>query len=257
MDVEETQPSIPPSGNRGFLERPYKHPGQPEHYRLSATRLEGIKRQSPKTLVVSPQLHPHVLKLHIRPSTVASLVGSCVGYLPAFAASWVQAVLPEWFLPSHVVLKKQKEGGEAMINEERFDAEVKAYGRLKPLQGVVIPTCYGRLHYNGVRAIILEYLGGVSLASPEGATLRQEELSALLQPCYRALCALGVHHDDPNSANCQLVNGNIMVLDFESAVFDLSVDDLAFFIKTNIWDLGYRYRHTQQYYLHDGPLEAA
>ncbi|KAK0753516.1 hypothetical protein B0T18DRAFT_385553 [Schizothecium vesticola] len=144
----------------------YKIPGQPEHYRLSATRLEGTKRQSPKTLVpvsnvnkhfwlrtryVSAyaaglfQLHPHVLELHICPSTVASLIGSCVVRLPAFAASWVQAVLPEWFLPSHVVLKKQKEDGEAMINEERFDTEVKAYGRLTPLQGVVIPTCYGRL----------------------------------------------------------------------------------------------------------------
>jgi len=188
---------------------------------------------------------------------VANLIRSCIGYLPAFATSWVQAVLPEWFLPSHVVLKKQKEGGEAIINEERFDTEVKAYGQLKPLQGVVIPTCYGRLRYNGVRAIILEYLGGVSLASPEGATLRQEELSALLQPCYRALHALGVHHDDPNLANFQLVNGNIMVLDLESAVFDLSADDQAFFMKTNIWDLAYRYCHMQAYYLHDGSLEAA
>ncbi len=81
--------------------------------------------------------------------------------------------------------------------EELFDTEVKAYGRLKALQGVVIPTCYGRLHYNGTRALILEYLGGVSLSSPEGATLRLEELSTLLQSCYRALHAFSVHHDDP------------------------------------------------------------
>lgn len=188
---------------------------------------------------------------------MASLIGFCVGLLPAFAKSWVQAVLPEWFLPSHVVLKRQKEGGEAMINEEQFDTEVKAYGRLKPLQGVVIPTCYGRLYYNGGRAMILEYLGGVSLSSPEGATLRQEELSTLLQLCYRALHDLGVHHDDPNLSNFQLVDGNIMVLDFESAVFDLSVDEQAFFMKTNIWDLALRYRRMQAFYLKDGLLEGA
>ncbi|GAB1312013.1 Lipopolysaccharide core heptose(II) kinase RfaY [Madurella fahalii] len=271
MNVENSQPLAPLVGKHDLELPKYKRPGEPEHYRLSATRLGGPQRQSPKTLVhfwfrtryISAfatglsQLHPHILELHIRPSTVASLIGSCVGLLPAFAASWVKAVLPEWFLPSHVVLKKQKEGGEAMINEERFDTEVKAYGRLKPLQGAVIPTCYGRLHYNGVRAMILEYLGGVSLSSPEGATLRLEELSTLLQPCYRALYALGVHHDDPNLSNFQLVNGKIIVLDLESAVFDLSIDDQAFFMRTNIWDLAYKYRHMQAYYLRDGSLEAA
>ena len=53
MDVEETQPSVPPLGKRDLKLPMYKNPGQPEHYRLSATRLEGTKRQSPKTLVVS------------------------------------------------------------------------------------------------------------------------------------------------------------------------------------------------------------
>ncbi|KXX81130.1 Lipopolysaccharide core heptose(II) kinase RfaY [Madurella mycetomatis] len=271
MNVEDSQLPPPPVGKHEIELPKYKRPGEPEHYRLSATRLRGTKRQFPTTLVhfwfrtryVSAlaaglsQLHPHILELHIRPSTVASLIGSCVGLLPGFAQSWVQAVLPEWFLPNHVVLKKQKEGEEEMIMEELFDTEVKAYGRLKPLQGVVIPTCYGRLHYNGTRALILEYLGGVSLSSPEGATLRLEELSTLLQPCYRALHAFGVHHDDPNLSNFQLVNGKIMVLDLESAVFDFSVDDQAFFMKTNIWDLAHRYRSMQAYYLRDGSLEAA
>ncbi len=48
-----------------------------------------------------------------------------------------------------------------------------------------------------------------------------------------------------------------MVLDLESSVFDLSADDPAFFMKTNICDLAYRYRSMQEYYRHDGSLEAA
>jgi tRNA A-37 threonylcarbamoyl transferase component Bud32 len=156
-----------------------------------------------------------------------------------------------------MVLKQQKQGEEEVILAELFDTEVKAYDLLKPLQGVVIPTCYGRLHYNGRRALLLEYLGGVSMSSPEGATLRLEELSTLLQPCYRALHALGVHHDDPNLSNFHLVNGKIMVLDLETADFGLSADDRAFFLTTSIGHLADNYLSMQAYYRHEGSLEAA
>ncbi|KAK3356300.1 hypothetical protein B0T25DRAFT_474174 [Lasiosphaeria hispida] len=261
----------PPAGKFEIELPKYKRPGEPEHYRLSAARLEATKREPSTTLVHFwfrtryvaalatglTHLHPHIIELHIRPSMVASLVGSYVRLLPAFAQSWARTALPEWFLPDHVVLKQQKQGEEEIIMAELFDTEVKAYGRLKPLQGVVIPTCYGRLHYNGTRALILEYLKGVSLSSPEGATLRLEELSTMLQPCYRALHAFDVHHDDPNLSNFQLVNGKIMVLDLESAVFGLSANDQAFFMKTSIECLAGRYRSMQAYYRHDGSLEAA
>lgn len=140
---------------------------------------------------------------------------------------------------------------------ELLDTEVKAYSRLKPLQGVVIPTYYGCLHDNGTRALILEYLGGISMSSPEGTTLQLEELSTLLQPCYRALHAFSVHHNDPNLSNFRLVNGKIMVLDLESAVFDLPAKDQAFFMKTSIEHLAEMYLDMQAYYRHDGSLEAA
>lgn len=153
------------------------------------------------------------------------MIASCVGLLPAFAASWVKAALPEWFLPSHVVIKKQKEEGEAIILEELFDTELRVYHQLKPPQGAVVPTFYDSLKYDGVRAIMVEYLGGISLCSPEGATMTTEELSTLLQPWYRALNALGVFHDDPNLANVHFVDGKVMAMDFESAVFDVSPED--------------------------------
>ncbi|KAK4164774.1 lipopolysaccharide core heptose(II) kinase RfaY [Cladorrhinum sp. PSN259] len=252
-----------------------RRPGVPDHYRLSAARLGAIKHEPASTLVhfwfrtryVSAlaselsHLHPHISQLHISPSTVADLIGSCVKFVPTFAQSWVRTALPEWFLPNHLVLKKQKRGDldrdqEAMV--ENFDNEVKAYDQLKPLQGVVIPKCFGRLHYHGERALLLQSIeGGVSLSSPEGATLEMEELSTLLQPCYRAIHALGVHHDDPNLANFLLVNGKIMVLDLESAVFGLSARKKAFFLTTCIGQLADHYLDMQEYHHHDGSLEAA
>jgi RIO-like serine/threonine protein kinase len=186
------------------------------------------------------------------------LIVCCIGLLPGIIQSWIQTTFPEWFLPNRVVLKEQKEGEGEMIMAELFDTEFKAYDRLKPLQGVVIPTCFGLLYYNGTRALIVDYLEGVSLSSPEGATLRVEELSTLLQPCYRALHAFGVHHDDPNLSNLLLAgDGKILVLDLESAVFDLSADDQAFFLKTSVEHLAGRYRSMQAYYRNNGSLEAA
>jgi hypothetical protein len=190
---------------------------------------------------------------------VARLIGSCTNILPAFARSWVHTAFPEWFLPSQAVLKVHKNGdnGEEDELEELFDTEVKAYNRLKPLQGVVIPHSYGCLNYNGSKALLLERLGGVSLRSPEGATLGLEELSGLLQPCYRALHTFGVQHDDPQPANFQLVDGKIMVLDLERVMFDLSADEKACFMSTNIGDIASRYRDIQAFYRREGWLEAA
>ncbi|KAK3336913.1 hypothetical protein B0T19DRAFT_410940 [Cercophora scortea] len=274
MNVGNAQLSPPPAGTYEIPVPKYKLPGEPEHYRLSAGRLGAARREPPTALVhfwfrtryVSAfaadlsNLHPHIFKLHIRPSIVARVIGSCVGLLPAFAQSWIRTTaLPEWFLPDHVVVKQQrqaKEMDEEEIMAEHFDNEVRAYRRLKPLQGVVVPTCYGRLNYYGTRALLLEYLDGVSLSDPEGATLRLEELSNLLQPCYRALLALDVSHEDPNLSNFQLVNGKIMVMDLEEVEYGLSADDKVHAMVMNIRELAGRYRSMQAYYRHDGSLEA-
>jgi hypothetical protein len=141
--------------------------------------------------------------------------------------------------------------------EEYFDTEVKAYQRLKPLQGTIIPKFYGLLRYNGTRAMLLEYLGGISLSSPEGATMTLEELSSLLQPCYRALHAFDVHQDDANLSNFQLVDGKIKVLDLESAVFHYSADQRATFLASSVRHLAKHYLSMQAYYRHRGSLEAA
>ncbi len=127
-----------------------------------------------------------------------------------------------------------QKSGDKEIVEELFDIKIKAYGRLQPLQGVTIPTFYGTLRYNGMRPMLLERLGGISMSSPEAATLRLEELSALLQPCYRAIDAFHVAVDDTNLSNFQLVDGRVMMMDLESAVFRYPADQRARFLASNI-----------------------
>ncbi len=202
-------------------------------------------------------LHPHVLGLQIRPSTVASLIASAAKLLlPAFAQSWVHNTFREWFLPDQVVLKMQKSGKEDVV-EELFDIELKAYDRLQPPQGVTIPRFYGTLRYNGTRGMLLERLGGISMSSLDGATLRLEELSALLQPCYQAIHAFGGAVDDTNLSNFQLVDGRIMMMDLESAVFCYTADQRDRYLASNIGHLADMYRGMQAYYRFDGFLEAA
>ena len=166
-------------------------------------------------------------------------------------------MFPEWFLPDHIALKMEKLSEEKEAMEELFDTEVKVYERLKPLQGVVVPRCYGRIRYNGSRTLILERLGGVSLVSPEAATLRLDQLADLLLPCYQALHAFGVHYDDLQLANFQLVDAKVMVLDFEQVMLDRSADDNAFFTMTGIRHLAKLYREMQVWYRHEGRLEPA
>lgn len=49
----------------------------------------------------------------------------------------------------------------------------------------------------------------------------------------------------------------MMALDLESAVFDLSQDDRALFMKMSIECLAGRYRSMQAYYRHEGLLATA
>ncbi|KAK4133919.1 hypothetical protein BT67DRAFT_462663 [Trichocladium antarcticum] len=222
-------PRLPSPARNSETQLPrYRRRREPERYRLSAARLAMAQREPPTELVrfwfhtrhVSAHasqisdLHPHMLGLRICPSTIASFFKSVTRLLPAFVQSWVQVVFPEWLLPD--------------------------------CAGAIIPKSYGLLRYNGTRAMLLEYLGRISLSAPEGATMTLEELSSLLQPCYRALHAFDVHQDDAN-----------FVLDLKSAVFHYSADQRAAFLASSVRHLAKHYLSMQAYYRHQGCLEAA
>ncbi|KAK3371894.1 hypothetical protein B0H63DRAFT_513445 [Podospora didyma] len=216
-------------------------PGEPERYRLPATQIirndfwprpETVcfrfrARLVSATSTLADHNHPHVLKLHLDLSHTSRFIHRLVDLLPQCARSWVKSVLPEWFLPTDIILKQQKMIGEKEIAKELFDTEVRAYERLKDIQGAVVPIYYGQVRYDGRKALILQDVGGVSLAEPVCATLEVEEFSRLLQECYRALHAFAVHQSDAQCGNFHLIGGRLMALDLEMADFDLPADDNA------------------------------
>ena len=138
-----------------------------------------------------------------------------------------------------------------------FDTELKAYNRLKPLQGVVVPRCFGEACYEGTRALVLADVGGHSLATPEAGTLTLDQLSSMLQECYRGLHGFGVHQEDSLPGNFMLVDGKLMAVDFEKAVFDQSADDNAYFMADCIVDVAEKYNSLRRTWRFDGFLEAA
>ncbi|GAB1311854.1 hypothetical protein MFIFM68171_02064 [Madurella fahalii] len=105
MDVHKPQPPGAPAGN---YESRLPKPGEPKHYQLSAARLGSTQQEPPtkpvhfwfRTRYISALAseisnhHPHVLRLHIRPSIVPSLIASSIKFLPAFVQSWAKLLYP-------------------------------------------------------------------------------------------------------------------------------------------------------------------
>jgi serine/threonine protein kinase len=135
-------------------------------------------------------------------------------WLPSPLRSWIYSSFPEWFLPTNIILKKQKDGWD-----EEFDTEKAAYEKLKCLQGLVIPICYGQAQYKGTRALVLSDIGGSCVAEPKGAVLREQDIRPLFDQALSALASQGISHDDMKLDNFHLVNhsGNkiIMIVDLE------------------------------------------
>ena len=202
------------------------------------------------TSVFLDSRYPHIRRLHLHPSNLAHLIQRLTELLPAFIGVRIRTIFPEWFLPDDLILKMEKEK-----NKELFDTEVKAYRQLAALQGVVVPRCYGSVAYKGLRSLLLQDVAGVSLSEPAGLTLSLPELSTLLQDCHRELHAYNVHQGDPQLGNFRLTNGKLMAIDFEMVGFDLSDDEKALFMKTNVLDLVDNYRSRRKSEWLDGNLE--
>ncbi|KAL6866185.1 hypothetical protein ACO1O0_002290 [Amphichorda felina] len=136
--------------------------------------------------------------------------------------------------------------------KELFGTEVEAYRQLATLQGVVVPRCYGSVAYKGLRSLLLQDVAGVSLAEPAGLTLSLPELNAIVS-CMRTMYTR--IQDDPQLGNSRLTNGKLMAIDFDMVGFDLSDDEKALFMKTNVLDLVDNYRSRRKSELLDGNLE--
>lgn len=144
----------------------------------------------------------------------------------AIIKSW----FPEWFLPSRIVLKRQKKDWD-----DEFDNEKAIYQTLAPVQGKAVPVCYGEAECTetettGKRALVLSDIGGVSLHEDDARGLDVAELEGMLSEPFRALAVLKVSHDDYKLDNYRLVGGKIMIIDFDSSyIFETDDPDFVTF----------------------------
>jgi hypothetical protein len=90
-------------------------------------------RQISSLGLTSSPIYPHILQLQIQPSAISRLFARLVRLLPNVAQRAVHRILPEWFLPDHVILKSQKRPNQDLDEadaRELFDTELKAYNQL-------------------------------------------------------------------------------------------------------------------------------
>ncbi|CAG9983509.1 unnamed protein product [Clonostachys byssicola] len=193
---------------------------------------------------ISDYFHPHVLRLKIHRTPLQRVIQSLFSIVSRAGGVWLQKRFPEWFLPERI--------------EDDFDQEVAAYNKLHRLQGTTIPRLHGVVDYNHTRALILSDVGGFSLATPRAAVLDKQDLEPLLYGALKSLAELGVCHDDTKLDNFLLVTDEgkdkIMVVDLESADFELSEDDLAWATQTKTNWLMRQYQNHLECMEYDGVL---
>ena len=150
-------------------------------------------------------------------------------------------------------MKKQKSGWE-----DEFDTEKATYEKLRCLQGLVIPSCYGQLQYEGSRALVLSDIGGTCVAEREGAVFREKNVRPFFDQALNALASQDISHDDMKLDNFHLVsNKAIMVVDLER-VNELSPHkDRAWIVQADVDFLMQAYRDHLECLREDGLLPKA
>ena len=132
----------------------------------------------------------NAMHLRIQPSPFDRLVSWLLQLMPLAFYPTLRSRLPEWFLPPQFVLKRPTVGWD-----EEFDNEKHIYRTLAPLQGKVIPICYGEAQCTatetmGTRALVLSDVGGVCLSEDAAKGFDVEQLEAMLSEPFRALAEL-------------------------------------------------------------------
>ncbi|KAK4243264.1 hypothetical protein C7999DRAFT_36416 [Corynascus novoguineensis] len=161
----------------------------------------------------------HVFLLDVPPNPIACWL---LSWTPQLVRSWLQRLLPEWFLPTTVILKErnpQKADG--------FENEIATYQHLRPLQGHCIPRMFGevasydheqsryQMSKRPIPGLLLEKVEGVSLHSLPAEELRNPRLLEDLKDMYKLLTDNGVVHRDPQLHNFLRVGEKIVAIDFE------------------------------------------
>lgn len=160
---------------------------------------------------IERQTWPHVLRLHVHRGVIASAIRWLSKKLPSTLQHRLPAWFPGPFLPDTVIIKASKPDWD-----EEFNNEIQAYHRLRPIQGVVVPVCYGVTTVEGgTRALLLSDVGGRQLATVSYADHGFDELKGMVRTAIGAIYRLGMSPYDANLVNCHVVGGRVMVVDHE------------------------------------------
>ncbi|KXX77344.1 hypothetical protein MMYC01_205568 [Madurella mycetomatis] len=192
------------------------------NFRLGKRRISGVGKLCDH--------HRNVVYLQIIPTTFDRLLFWLLQLVPVALCAIIKSWFPESFLPSRIVLKRQKKDWD-----DEFDNEKAIYQTLAPVQGKAVPVCYGEVECTetettGKRALVLSDIGGVSLHEDDARGLEVAELEGMLSKPFRALAELKVSHDDYKLDNYRLVGDKIMIIDFDSSyIFETEEPDFVTF----------------------------
>lgn len=160
----------------------------------------------------SDREHPNVLRLTILRSSFDQAVISILLALPYSLQNLARTLVPGYFLPPRIVLKKIKPEWD-----DEFNNEVCMYKRLRPVQGHLVPICYGLAWCDGKRALVLSEIDGVlPFEQPLESPVDAAEFCRRLRVAYTELGTFGLMYGDPKLDNYLLVDDRIVLVDLES-----------------------------------------
>ncbi|KAK4194050.1 hypothetical protein QBC40DRAFT_161357, partial [Triangularia verruculosa] len=161
----------------------------------------------------------NIFLLDIPPNPIASWLSF---WMPQLVRSWLQRLLPEWFLPTSVILKERNPN-----KADSYENEIATYLHLRSLQGTHIPRLFGEVAVSDPHAqryqiskrptpaILLENVEGVSLHNLPIKELRNPHLLKELQDMYNLLTENEVLHGDPRLHNFLRIDQKVVAIDFE------------------------------------------
>jgi hypothetical protein len=124
---------------------------------------------------------------------------------------------PSHGLPQNLFVKKQKVGWEA-----EFSAEIDAYKRLRELQGTTVPQLFGQVLVDGVPALLLSKVPGISLdalARSGAMEIDENLLETQLRESLGALDKYKAVYWDMRLDNFILCGDRIVIVDLEQITF--------------------------------------
>ncbi|CAH0046325.1 unnamed protein product [Clonostachys solani] len=239
--------------------QPTPIPGEPERYRVTDKTVgkpTGVCPFRPlnfwfRTRLVyafgHPLSHrtPNVYFLHLQPpSAFTRFLLRLLQSFPPLISSW----------------KGTDVGyGDDKEFEQLFEAEHQAYNRLRPIQGLTVPRCYGLTLFGGRKALILQHFRGDTLEKPEAATLSFSESKRLLGDFFKEMADHGAVQEDADISNFILDpdERSIMAVDLEYVTFPSTSEDIEYLSLSSMQTTLENYLGRQRFLRSEGYLEAA